>query len=159
MSIRHRSGPITVIDHANSVAVFTRLCANSIGVLPVASQNFRSSARFSNQYALGLRAENAHHLAVCANYGATLCSLDRRLAEAGPQAGLPPRFCNQYSFGKVKTDGREKELTGLIPILGRIAGGLRVRCSVTNCGKLGLILCERRFLRTGEIATIALIPI
>ncbi|KXV35461.1 twitching motility protein PilT [Gluconobacter thailandicus] len=105
LSIRLRSVPITVTDHANSVAMFTRLCADSIGVLPVTSQNVRSSARFSNQYALGLRAENAHHLAVCANYGATLCSLDRRLAEAAPQARLPPRFCNQYSFGKVKADG------------------------------------------------------
>jgi len=88
LSIKLRTGQITVADRANSLAMFTRLCADSIGVLPVTSQNFRTAARFSDQYALGLRAGDALHLAVCADHGATLCSLDRRLAEAGPQVGL-----------------------------------------------------------------------
>ncbi|GAL96237.1 MULTISPECIES: type II toxin-antitoxin system VapC family toxin [Acetobacteraceae] len=88
LSIKLRTGQITVTDRANSLAMFTRLCAESIGVLPVTSQNFRTAARFSDQYALGLRAGDALHLAVCADQGATLCTLDRRLAEAGPQVGL-----------------------------------------------------------------------
>ncbi|NHO34398.1 type II toxin-antitoxin system VapC family toxin [Acetobacter fallax] len=88
LSIKLRTGQIIVTDRANSLAMFTRLCADSIGVLPVTSQNFRTAARFSDQYALGLRAGDALHLAVCADQGATLYTLDRRLAEAGPQVGL-----------------------------------------------------------------------
>ncbi|RFD21080.1 PIN domain-containing protein [Komagataeibacter melaceti] len=88
LSIKLRTGQITVTDRANSLAMFTRLCAESFGVVPVTSQNFRTAARFSDQYTLGLRAGDALHLAVCADHGLTLCTLDRRLAEAGPQVGL-----------------------------------------------------------------------
>lgn len=88
LSIKLRTGQITVTDRANSLAMFTRLCAESFGVEPVTSQNFRTAARFSDQYTLGLRAGDALHLAVCADHGLTLCTLDRRLAEAGPQIGL-----------------------------------------------------------------------
>ncbi|PYD80039.1 type II toxin-antitoxin system VapC family toxin (plasmid) [Komagataeibacter oboediens] len=88
LSIKLRMGQITVTDRANSLAMFTRLRTESFGVMPVTSQNFRTAARFSDQYALGLRAGDALHLAVCADHGATLCTLDRRLAEAGPQVGL-----------------------------------------------------------------------
>lgn len=88
LSIKLRMGQITVTDRANSLAMFTRLRAESFDVMPVTSQNFRTAARFSDQYALGLRAGDALHLAVCADHGATLCTLDRRLAEAGPQVGL-----------------------------------------------------------------------
>jgi predicted nucleic acid-binding protein len=37
---------------------------------------------------LGLRAGDALHLAVCAEHGATLCTLDQRLAEAAPSVGV-----------------------------------------------------------------------
>ena len=36
----------------------------------------------------GLRAGDALHLAICADHGATLCTLDRRLSEAGPALGV-----------------------------------------------------------------------
>jgi len=34
------------------------------------------------------RAADALHLAICADHGATLCTLDRRLGEAGPALGV-----------------------------------------------------------------------
>lgn len=88
LSIKLRSGQITVTDRANALALFTRLCVDSFECLPVTGQQFRTAARFSDQYALGLRAGDALHLAVCADHGVMLCTLDRRLAEAGPQLGL-----------------------------------------------------------------------
>ena len=91
LSIKLRTRQITVTDRANSLVMFTRLCADSIGVLPVTSQNFRTAARCLDQYALGLCAGDALQLAVCADHGATLCTLDRRLAEVGPQVGLATR--------------------------------------------------------------------
>jgi predicted nucleic acid-binding protein len=88
LSIKLRTGQITVADRANALALFTRLCVDSFECLPVTGQQFRTAARFSDQYALGLRAGDALHLAICADHGVMLCTLDRRLAEAGPQLGL-----------------------------------------------------------------------
>jgi hypothetical protein len=42
-----------------------------------------------DQYALGLRGGAAAHLAICADYGATLCTLDQKLFAAGPALGIP----------------------------------------------------------------------
>ncbi|GBR55165.1 hypothetical protein AA106555_1949 [Neokomagataea thailandica NBRC 106555] len=88
LSIKLRTGQITVADRANALALFTRLSAESFQILPVTTQQFRAAARFSDQYTLGLRAGDALHLAVCADHGATLCTLDKRLAEAGPNIGI-----------------------------------------------------------------------
>ncbi len=52
LSIKLRTGQITVTDRANSLAMFTRLCAESIGVLPVTSQNFRAAARWRDRKTL-----------------------------------------------------------------------------------------------------------
>ncbi len=37
---------------------------------------------------MGLRAGDALHLAICANQGATLCTLDRRLIDAATALGV-----------------------------------------------------------------------
>jgi predicted nucleic acid-binding protein len=50
--------------------------------------SFRTAARFADQHVLGLRAGDALHLAICADHGATLCTLDRRLANAGSALGV-----------------------------------------------------------------------
>ena len=92
LSIKLRSGQINVADRANALALFTHLSAESFQILPITTQQFRAAARFSDQYALGLRAGDALHLAVCADHGATLCTLDRRLAEAGPNIGLKTKL-------------------------------------------------------------------
>ena len=92
LSIKLRSGQINVADRANALALFTRLSAESFQILPITTQQFRAAARFSDQYALGLRAGDALHLAVCADHGATLCTLDRRIAEAGPNIGLKTKL-------------------------------------------------------------------
>jgi uncharacterized protein len=65
----------------------TRLCHESLAVKPVSREQFRLAARFADQYALGLRAGDALHLAVCAEQGAVLCTLDRRLEEAAAALG------------------------------------------------------------------------
>jgi len=42
----------------------------------------------ADQSQLNLRAGDALHPAVCANHGARLCTLDRRLGEAAPRVGV-----------------------------------------------------------------------
>ena len=70
------------------LATFARLSADSLAVLPISASQFRTAARFADQFALGLRAGDALHLAVCADHGVTLCTLDRRLGAAGPALGV-----------------------------------------------------------------------
>lgn len=88
LSIKLRSGQIKPVHRADALAMFTRLCNDSFDVLQVSRAHFRTAARYADQYALGLRAADALHLAICAEEGAELCTLDRRLGEAGPALGV-----------------------------------------------------------------------
>jgi uncharacterized protein len=88
LAIKLRTGQIEAVHRADALAMFTRLRADSLAVLPISGLQFRTAARFADQQALGLRAGDALHLAICADHGATLCTLDRRLSEAGPPLGV-----------------------------------------------------------------------
>jgi predicted nucleic acid-binding protein len=89
MAIKLRTGQIDLEQRAAALSMFNRLVAESLTVLPVAGGHFRTAAKFVDQHALGLRAADALHLAVASEYGATVCTLDLRLAEAGPALGVP----------------------------------------------------------------------
>jgi hypothetical protein len=88
LSIKLRSGQLEPADRAQALAMFTRLCADSLAVSPLSRTQFRRAARFADQYALNLRAGDALHLAICADRGDELCTLDRRLAEAAAVLGV-----------------------------------------------------------------------
>jgi uncharacterized protein len=88
LSIKLRTGHIGADHRAIALAAFTRLAADSVTVIPVSRLQFRTAARFAEQHMLGLRAADALHLAVCADHGATLCTLDRRLSDAGTALGV-----------------------------------------------------------------------
>ena len=88
LSIKLRTGQIGLPDRAAALATFTRLATESFLTLPVEPAQFRTAARLADQHTLGLRAGDSLHLAICADHGATLCTLDRRLAEAGPTLGI-----------------------------------------------------------------------
>src|SRR6266849_10951755 len=88
LSIKLRTGQIGAAHRADALALFTRLGTDSLTIVAVSRLQFRTAARFVDQYELGLRAGDALHLAICADHGATLCTLDRRLSEAGPALGV-----------------------------------------------------------------------
>ena len=88
LSIKLRTGQIGVADRAEALAMLARLAIDSFTVVPVSRLQFRMAARFSDQYLLGLRAGDALHLAICADQGMTLCTLDRRLCDAGSALGI-----------------------------------------------------------------------
>jgi len=88
LSIKLRTREIEADDRADALAMFAGLCAENLAILPISGLHFRTAARFADQYALGLRAGDALHLAICADYGATLATLDHRLSEAGSTLGL-----------------------------------------------------------------------
>jgi hypothetical protein len=88
LSMKLRARHIQAVHRADALAMFTRLVADSLTILPVSDFQFPTAGRFADQHALGLRAGDAPHLAICADYGAKLCTLDRRLGEAGPVLGV-----------------------------------------------------------------------
>ena len=88
LSIKLRAGHIEPAHRADALAMFARLSADNFFILPVSRLQFRTAARFADQHQLSLRAGDALHLAVCADHGATLCTLDRRLSDAGPALGI-----------------------------------------------------------------------
>lgn len=88
LSVKLRAKQIDATHRAAALAMFMRLAAESFSILPVTATQFRTAARFADQFSLGLRAGDALHLAICGDHGATLCTLDRRLAEAGPALGV-----------------------------------------------------------------------
>lgn len=92
VALKLRAGQIEPAHRAEALAAFTRLVADSLSVLPVPAEAFRTAARFADQAGLGLRAGDALHLAVCAGHGAMLCTLDRHLAAAGPPLGIAARL-------------------------------------------------------------------
>jgi uncharacterized protein len=91
LSMKLRTGALGANHRATVLSAFTRLCVESLRTIPVAREDFRAAARFADQSELNLRAGDALHLAICANHGASLCTLDRRLAEAAPRVGVPVR--------------------------------------------------------------------
>ena len=89
LSIKLRSDKQFLAEHrANALAAFRQLETDSLLVLPVTPIQFRNAAQFADHYQLGLRAGDALHLAVCADHGATLCTLDKRLEAAGLALGI-----------------------------------------------------------------------
>jgi predicted nucleic acid-binding protein len=92
MAIKLRTGQISLEQRATALAMFNKLRAESLTVLPVTGGQLRAAARFADQHALGLRAGDALHLAVASEHGATVHTLDQRLADAGPALGVPAQL-------------------------------------------------------------------
>lgn len=92
MAIKLRTGQISLEQRAAMLAMFNKLVTETFTLLTVSAAAFRIAARFADQHALGLRAGDALHLAVASEHGATMHTLDQRLADAGPALGIPARL-------------------------------------------------------------------
>jgi predicted nucleic acid-binding protein len=92
MAIKLRTGQISLGQRAAALAMFNKLVTESFTVLSVTGGQFRAAARFADQHAFGLRAGDALHLAIASENGATVHTLDQRLAEAGPALGVPAQM-------------------------------------------------------------------
>ena len=87
LSMKVRTGALTSDLRAAALAFFRQIIAQSLTLLPVTSAHFQAAARLADQHHLGLRSGDALHMALAADIGATLFTLDKRLAEAGKQVG------------------------------------------------------------------------
>lgn len=89
LALKVRTGVLTLEQRASALAVFHRLTSDSLATLIVSHKNFRDAAHFVDRHELGLRAGDALHVAIAAEHGATLCTLDQRMAKAGTSLGVP----------------------------------------------------------------------
>jgi predicted nucleic acid-binding protein len=89
LAIKLRTGQIDLEQRASALAMFNKLVAESFTALPVTGGHLRTAARLVDQHTLGLRAGDALHLATASEHGATVYTLDQRLATAGRVLGVP----------------------------------------------------------------------
>jgi predicted nucleic acid-binding protein len=92
LSLKIRTGQIGDEDRARARGGFNQLRQDSLTCLTVGPEHFRAAAAIADNAALGLRAGDALHLAVAADHGLQLHTLDRRLAEGGVALGIATRF-------------------------------------------------------------------
>jgi predicted nucleic acid-binding protein len=92
LAIKLRTGQIDLAQRAAALAMFNHLISESFTLLRVTGGHFRAAAKYVDQQALALRAGDALHLAVAAQHGATVQTLDQRLAAAGPALGVPTQL-------------------------------------------------------------------
>lgn len=88
LSIKLRTGALDLAGRAAALAAFSRLVAESLTVLPLGHGHFQAAARFAERHDLALRAGDALHLAICADLGLTLATLDSRLHDASLAVGV-----------------------------------------------------------------------
>lgn len=87
LSVKMRIGQIGPDQRAFALSAFAELIDESFNILPVSRNHFQLAARFSDRHELTIGAGDALHLAVASDNRATLCTLDRRLANAGLALG------------------------------------------------------------------------
>lgn len=87
LSIKMRMGQLNLDQRSRALAAFNQMISESFIVLGISASHFRAAARLTDQFSLNLRAGDALHLTVALVHGATVCTLDQRLAAAGPEIG------------------------------------------------------------------------
>jgi predicted nucleic acid-binding protein len=92
LSIKVRSGSLDPEGQSVALETFATLTEQSLLLLPVKRAHFRLAAQFADRHALGLRAADALHLAIAADHGASLCTLDKKLAAAGKTLGIATKL-------------------------------------------------------------------
>jgi uncharacterized protein len=87
LSLKVRTGALTPALREICLRGFAALKDESLTVTPIKPKHFVLAARLVDASPLGLRAADALHLAVSMDIGATLCTLDKRFADAAAAAG------------------------------------------------------------------------
>jgi len=87
LSIKQRTGDLDEAARRRAQSTFDVLVLDSTTVLDVPRECFARAAEMAGRAKLGLRSDDALHLAVAQHYGAQMCTRDERQAHAaGPWA-------------------------------------------------------------------------
>ena len=88
LSKKVREGQIEVADRDRGMKAFKALILASAETMPVVHEHFRTAERLCLHETAGLRASDALHLAIAAESDSVLCTLDKRMAQAGMELGV-----------------------------------------------------------------------
>lgn len=88
LSIKLRVGGLTLVKRDEALTYFDLHFIAAFYQADVIAEDFTVAARLADRFALGVRGGDALHLAIAARLDATLCTLDKRQAEAGRALGI-----------------------------------------------------------------------
>ena len=89
LAIKQRTGQMEARERADALAEFRRMMRDSLAVAPIAESHFQTAASIADRHDLGVKAGDALHLSIASAHGATVATLDRTMAAAGPSLGVP----------------------------------------------------------------------
>lgn len=89
LSVKLRMRDIDTEDRARALGSFVDMTSDQLEIFAVPRPCFHMAAQLADRHTSGIRGGDALHLAICQLNGATLHTLDRRLAKAGPALGIP----------------------------------------------------------------------
>ena len=89
LSLKIRTKEISVEERAEIIMRWRKAAANNFIGIDIATSHFETAARMVDNYHLVLRAGDALHIAVAQSVGSTLVTLDKRMAAAALELGVP----------------------------------------------------------------------
>jgi uncharacterized protein len=89
LGLKRRQKTISANEMMIATTSFQQLRREYCETIPVDRNHFNLATEYLADYKLGLRSGDALHLAVAADNGATLCTLDQTLFDAGQALGIP----------------------------------------------------------------------
>jgi uncharacterized protein len=88
LAMKLRLGIIVQDERERILDEFGYLQRTQFKQLEINHAHFKTAGRYAAQYQLALRAADALHLAIAADNGASLCTLDQRLFDAANALGI-----------------------------------------------------------------------
>jgi uncharacterized protein len=88
LSMKVRIGALTTEQRADVKETWKNFLDTSLSLIEIRSEHFHTAARFAERHDLNLRASDALHIAVACAAGATLVTLDKRMADSAVACGV-----------------------------------------------------------------------
>ena len=89
LSVKMRMRGIDTEARTQALEGFAEMQIDQLEIFAVPRPCFHIAAQLADRHSSGLRGGDALHLAICQLDGASLHTLDRRSAKAGPALGVP----------------------------------------------------------------------
>lgn len=89
VSLKIRTKEITVEQRAEIGARWRRAVRKNFAIAKIGKRHFEVAAQMADNHRLALRTGDALHIAVAQSAGYTLVTLDKRMAEAAVELGVP----------------------------------------------------------------------
>jgi uncharacterized protein len=89
VALKIRTKEISVDQRAEILTRWRKAVRTHFAAVDIVRSHFETAAQMADNYKLTLRAGDALHIAVAQSAGCTLVTLDKRMAEAAVELGVP----------------------------------------------------------------------